>query len=202
MGWFEKDDTTTGSLPFVKAQVTHESFDDKILPVELAMDDEARHAIRYDRKRAVFILEKYLRKYPDNSVVISWLSNCYKSIGQKRKAYALIEENYQRNGNDLFVRSDYAVYQIKYRKNHTIVPSVFDKTFNLDELYPERDMYHVTEIMAFYQALGLYFVCEGKNETATLLVDTLKRLNCHTSEAVEDIEYALHDAKIKQTMHF
>ncbi len=188
------------SVPFVKARVTHESFNLGDLPDELGRDDDMWYNLRYDRRKAVYDLERHLKKHPDNHVLLGWLSNCYKSIGQKRKAHALLEENYQKNPTELFPRCDYGVHQIKYHKNHKIVPSLLDETFNLHELYPGRDQFHVTEIMAFYQALGLYFVCEGDYKTAKLLVDTLKDIDCAQTEAVEDIEHALLDVKIKQAM--
>ncbi len=93
-----------------------------------------------------------------------------------------------------------AVYQIKYHKNHQIVPSLCNNTFNLDELYPERKVFHTAEVSAFYHALGLCFACMGDLKMAALLVDTLKDIGLERSEAVEDIEYALRAAKIKQMM--
>jgi len=202
MEWIAQteDHIAAERLPFVDALVTNQPFTCEDFPVEVGMDQEVMHAIRYDKKKAAFGLEKYLRKYPGNPVLMSWLSYTYDSIGQKRKAHALLEENYQKNPTNLFARADYAVYQIKYHKNHLVVPSLFEGNFKLHELYPEQEMFHTAQIMAFYHALGLYFVCEEDFKTATLLVNTLRAIGCENVEAVEDIEYALRDAKIKQAM--
>ncbi len=189
------------SLPFVNASVTDGDADEETTaPAEILGDYEAMEAIRSDQKRAVRILEDYIRKYPGNPVLLCWLSYSYNRIGQKRRSQELLKENYALNPAHLFVRFDYAVYQIKYHKNHQIVPSLCTNTFNLDELYPERKVFHTAEVSAFYHALGLYFVCRGDLKTAALLVDTLKNIGLERSEAVGDIEYALRAAKIKQMM--
>jgi len=200
--YFEYDKTVrVDSLPFVNAPVTDgDANEEATAPAEILDDYEAMDAIRSDQKKAVRILEDYIRKYPGNPVLLCWLSYSYNRIGQKRRSQELLKENDALNPTHLFVRFDYAVYQIKYHKNHQIVPLLCNNTFNLDELYPERKVFHTAEISAFYHALGLYFVCMGDLKTAALLVDTLKDIDLENSEAVEDIEFALRAAKIKQMM--
>lgn len=198
---FEETYEVIESLPLVNASVTHESFSSLEFPPELGLDDEFLDTLKFNRKRATFILENFLKKYPGNAVILSWLACCYGLIGQKRRALAILEENYQKNkAVEVFARADYAIHLIKYQNNHTIVPSLFDDTFNLGKLYPERKLFHITEIMVYYHALGLYFVKEGDLTSAQLLLDTLMHLGCNDVDAAEDIVTALRLAKTKQAM--
>ncbi len=83
---FEESYEVIESLPHVNAPVTHESFPSLDFPLEFGIDDDAINAVRFDHKKATFILEKYLRKYPGNTIMLCWLARCYRSIGQKKGA--------------------------------------------------------------------------------------------------------------------
>ncbi len=196
-----KDAIFIASLPFVDAPVIRGIADEEEwVPRAVLDDDEVLDAIAHDKKRAVILLEHYLKEYPGNPVLLCWLSYSYSLLGKNRIAHEILEKNYELNPKHLIVRADYAVYLMKHQKNYDRVPEIFDHEFALDLLYPDRQVFHVIEVSAHYHALGLYFLHKGDSKTVRLLIDAFYEMDEKDSEACCDIEYGLQLLSIRSMM--
>jgi len=56
------------------------------------------------------------------------------------------------------------------------VPEILENKFDIKILYPERKVFHITEVIGFMGVVGLYFGHIGKMEQAELFYKGLKKL--------------------------
>ncbi len=139
--------------------------------------------VRKNPKKAIGRLEELKRQYPDHPRVYNLLMNAYSMVGKDKEAAEIAEENYRRAPRYLFAKANYA--QICMQKGDMEkVPEIFENTFDLKSLYPDRKQFHVTELVAFYGVAGIYFARTGKTEQANLILDMLKTV-APTSAAVK-----------------
>lgn len=127
-----------------------------------------------DPGTAVSILEKLLEKYPDIPEFKNNLAVAYGKMGDNIKAKLLIDENYRMNPDYLFGKTAYAQLCLT-RKRYDDVPKIFDNYQDLQLLYPDRELFHITEIMTFYSLWGLYYFRIGKLEQARVYYKLIRK---------------------------
>ncbi|MBF5059538.1 tetratricopeptide repeat protein [Candidatus Neptunochlamydia vexilliferae] len=116
-------------------------------------------------KKAQKKVEKFREKYPNSPAVLNLLTFLYLSRRKIFKANRLIRENYANNPHDLFARINYADLCLRKKKSEAI-GEVFNHTYSLTELYPERKTFHVSEFRGFMVVMGFYHLAIGKKEAA------------------------------------
>jgi tetratricopeptide (TPR) repeat protein len=155
-------------------QIEDPQFDS--LPAHVQDTFEGLHTeCREQPDKAIPELLEWIEKYPDIPMLYNCLSGAYDKTGQYEKSHKTIEENYQRNPDNLFARLNYAgVYLDKgdYEK----VAEIFEYKFDLKLLYPKRDMFHISEVTYFMGIAGVYFFDIGEREAAQTYLDMLKQL--------------------------
>ncbi len=115
------------------------------------------HTIIEETARAVAKLEIMVKMYPDHPMILNWLVLAYCMNKQDDEAYLLSIRNYQSNPEYLFAKCTYALYLIK-KGNCAIVPAVFNNEEFIGDVYPDYDVFHISEVEQFYKVWGLYFV--------------------------------------------
>ncbi len=175
-------------LRMVCMEVTYEPLGLGTIPEEVVVWHQAVDLGQLDN--AIVELEAFLKKYPDHPVLLNWLSNFYQFGGHQEKAFSLMILNYKKNPEYLFARCNYAIYQLKSLKNYKIVPTIFDNTFWLSDLYPEREVFHIAEVDAYFRCIGLYWIYAGKFDQAQGIIDMLKSIDEDLS-AIEELEREL-----------
>ena len=57
------------------------------------------------------------------------------------------------------------------------IPEVFDNKFELQSIYPERDEFHISEVLAFFSIMCRYFTAIDELTTANVYGDLLKEFD-------------------------
>ncbi len=123
-------------------------------------------------------IEKLLalkERYPQAPVLYNYLSMAYSKIGNQKATCKLVLENYLINPDYLFAKINYA--QICLEKGEIgKIPEIFDQKFDLKLLYPNRNIFHVTEFAGFTGVMCAYYCSIGNLDTARILFDVLKEI--------------------------
>ncbi len=110
-------------------------------------------------------VENFREKYPNSPAVLNLLTFLYMSRRKIFKANHLIRENYAKNPTNLFARINYADLCLRKKKPEEI-GEIFDHTYSLTELYPEKKTFHISEFRGFMVVMGFYHLAIGKREAA------------------------------------
>lgn len=120
-------------------------------------------------------LEELITKYPKVPQLYNFISVAYSNLNNKERSKYYAEKNYQNNPDYLFAKLNYAEICM-LEGNYEKVPEILDNKFDIKALYPERDVFHITEVVGFMGIAGLYFAHIGKDEQTELFYKGLKEL--------------------------
>ena len=99
----------------------------------------------------------------------------YLHSGDQEKATALVREAYRRHPQYLFAKVNYANLCLQQGEIGK-VPGIFDHACDLQQLYPHRTRFHVSECTGFAWVMCRYFCAIGERETAALYYQMLKQV--------------------------
>jgi hypothetical protein len=119
-------------------------------------------------------LQELMEQYPHLPVFSNYLSSFYKITNDSRLD-VLIKENYNNYPDYLFARIQYAEWCLDNGQTEK-VSEIFKEGFDLKFLYPERDVFHISEFTIFSYFLGRYFFNLGDEKTAKLFLQGLKKV--------------------------
>lgn len=161
-------------LPF---EVTDEPIDDVIyesLPVDVQDQiNELYDKIQLSPKAAIGELNDLLIKYPNIPQIYNYLYASYLYSGNKTKALQIMKKNYEVNPSYLFAKLNYSDYLVESGDINQ-VSDIYGGKFDLKELYPERNIFHITEVTSFYGVVGYYFAMIGEYGLANQFLRILK----------------------------
>lgn len=105
------------------------------------------------------------QKYPNVPEITNLLTYVYFQKNEIKKGEDLVLENYTNHPKDLFARINYADQCLR-KKQISLIPEIFEGTFDLKRLYPERDLFHYSEISGFAILMSFYYFLIKERETA------------------------------------
>lgn len=176
----EPDPSTPPNVELKEYKITFETSDH---PNWAALSEEEKNrleelhelAISKGARKAIDPLKKLIEQNPNYPLYYNYLTVAYANSGQHRQARHLIEYAYQRFPDYLFARCNYALHLLEKNKLNKI-PEVFDHAFELQSLYPDRDEFHISEVLSFFSVLCRYFAAIDDIETADVYADLLQSL--------------------------
>lgn len=157
------------------------------LKIFLDLYSHAQENLRGTKKK----LELFKERHPDHPEVLNLLSFIYLSLRKIKKADRLIEENYKRNPYYIFARINYGDLCLR-RKQIQKIPEIFNKNFSLQELYPHRKSFHISEFRGFMTLMGFYHLAIQKREAAEVyhyLVSCVDPHHCSTKILEKKLYY-------------
>lgn len=113
--------------------------------------------IHENPRKAIPRLKALKERYPDVPILYNYLGMAYSGAGKSKKAEEVVVENYRKNPEYLFARLNYAEICLQ-RGELDEIPRIFDDTYDLKMLYPEREEFHVSEVVGFMGIMALYFM--------------------------------------------
>ena len=138
-----------------------------------AGDREALHALLHDAPAAAIPqLEVLVERFPGSRMLMNWLASAYSHVGDDEKAEHIIRLNFELHPDYLFARLAYAQRCLR-RGDLDRVREVFEDKFDLKLMYPHRDVFHVSEFVAFCSVAVEYFMRTGETEAAHALFGAL-----------------------------
>lgn len=128
------------------------------------------HRIKGDAKQR---LERYIRQYPHLPQLKNYLAVYYFRHNEKDKIAALNQEALAQHPDYLFARVGVAIDLYQEGRWTEMLPLLGEK-LELNALYPERTVFHVSEVITYYGAVALYLNAAGKSGKAWELLEHLE----------------------------
>lgn len=125
---------------------------------------------------AILRLQTLLEQFPDSPLLLNWLTSAYGTAGKLAEAEATARRNYERNPHYLFARLNHA-QMCMTRGEVDQVPIILENKFDLRQLYPERDTFHVTEFISFSRLVAEYFLRVKRHREAESLANLMQQID-------------------------
>jgi len=132
-----------------------------------------------------------VEKYPRVPVLKNFLSVIYKSMGDTKKAFEVNHWIMSEHPEYLFGKLNLAAEYFT-NEEYDKIPGVLGEFMELKGLYPERDIFHVNEVVGFLKISILYFSATGNIEEAELRLDILRELAPQSNDLELAEEYFSH----------
>ena len=163
-------------LQFISYEITDEPLDTFDFPEEITKEMESIfEQCQTAPKKVITRLEELIEKYPHVPQFYNYICGAHSQLGNKEKAKHYAEKNYQINPDYLFARMNYAEICIA-EKQFDKIPEIFNNKYDLKILYPERNTFHITEVVSFLCIMGKYFAGIDDVEQANVYHNILQEL--------------------------
>lgn len=144
-------------------------------PVKKQLEDLYYQA-QEQPKQAIAILLPLIEQYPDLPKLYNFLSVAYQMLGDRDNARRILDETLERFPDYLFGRISYANDCLE-RGELDKVSEIFEGKFELKLLYPEREVFHLSEVLNFNTLMARYFLAKGDRTQAEIRYKLLRQLD-------------------------
>ena len=127
-------------------------------------------------RRALAALRALIEQYPDVPQLYNHLYNARYKLGDRAEAAHLLQEMLQRFPGYLFGRMSWAE-ECLTRGEAEKIAEIFEGKFDLKLLYPERERFHLSEVLSFHSIVARYFHALGNREQAQRSYELMCQLN-------------------------
>jgi hypothetical protein len=146
------------------------------ITLELSRKLERFHKLALDgKKSSVQKILDAIEQYPENPQLKNYLSVLYGYIGDTKRLYETNRWIIAEHPNYLFGKLNLAnEYYLK--KEYHKMPEVLGEAMELKALYPNRDTFHLNEVISFFKCAILYFTAIGDIEQAEVRYEIMQEL--------------------------
>lgn len=137
-------------------------------------------------------LHQLLKEFPDEPMLLDQLANINKVIGNEELYKQIVYNNYRQFPYSLFIRCSYADLCLK-EKRHTEAAKAVEYRFNLADLYPKKEVFHIMEIIVFESFLTRYFSALKEYNRAMSCIHNLYMINSSIPQIKELSLFVLSD---------
>ena len=127
------------------------------------------------RKSSIKKFHKLIEKYPKNPQLKNYLSVLYASMDNMEKSREVNHWILVEHPDYLFGKLNLA-FEYYANKQFDKMPEVLGKGIELKTLYPDRDEFHIVEVMAMLKAAVFYYGATGDLELAEMRLKIMKDL--------------------------
>jgi hypothetical protein len=167
--------------------------DPGIARIDDAQRDEVFQLIHDDPVPAIAKLEKWVQQHPESRLLRNWLAMAYCSAGDNEKAESEARALYERHPDYLFAKVTMAQFALQ-RGDLSEVERIFEKKYDLKLLYPDRNVFHISEFLGLARVMVEYWLRKGELRAAELYFDAMAEMEPHhplTEQAGAVMEGAL-----------
>jgi tetratricopeptide (TPR) repeat protein len=133
---------------------------------------ELRDLVRDDPRAAVAELRAWIEREP-LPIFFNWLGAAYGVLGEKKAVRDVVRENYRRNPDYLFARANYAEMCLNDGDLAGALEAL-GKELDIRPLLGGRRRIHVSEVTAYFYAVGLYHLKNGNRDAAESVYEMLE----------------------------
>ena len=126
-------------------------------------------------------LHRLCKKYHRVPHFKNYLSSAYANAGLEKQARKINEWILEKHPDYLFGKINRANFLI-FNGEAEKIPEVLGKEMELGALYPDRDEFHIDEVLSFYLAALRYYVEIGDMESAQIRYKLLSELDPDSPE--------------------
>lgn len=147
----------------------------KMSPGDRIKLEKANPTVHSNPQKALPALMGLIRKYPKVPVIYNYISIAYAMSGRREDLLDAIQETIKRFPDYLFGKTALAEYYLE-TGNHRQVPKVFNNQFDLRRIYPGEEVFHISEVRAFFSVMARYFARVGNISRALYYYFFMERL--------------------------
>ena len=156
--------------------------------------------IEADPKQAIKKLLVLKEEFPDVPKLYNYLANAYSRAGNFALARQITIENYTKNPEYLFAKINYAQICLIEGSFYEI-PRIFNNTFDLKMIYPDRKKFHISEFAGFTGILIAYYCCINDKKLAEQWYQSLINV-APDSDMVRFAKRFLHPSLFRRIMNW
>ncbi|RLD69366.1 MAG: hypothetical protein DRI95_00215 [Bacteroidetes bacterium] len=177
------DDIPDSPFDIPDEKITYEPID---LGINKTEEEEEAHLqllnkMNSKRRRLDKSILKQISLFPDNPVFKAMYYKWLYEKGKMVKIKKSIDDDYKKHPDYLFMKLYYGEFLIDEKRFDKIY-EIFENKTRLDELYPERVLFHITEYVGFCQFHIDFNIAIGKIETAVQYYDSLTKYHVDGNE--------------------
>ena len=184
---------TISTDPHLLDEISH------ITPELHSMMETLHKKVQKGGEKNIRYVKKLIEQYPRVPQLKNYLSVAYMNSGMEEKGYEINDWVLEEHPDYLFGILNKA-YEYYLKGEHEKMPQLLGENMELSELYPDRDVFHFTELMAYLKTTIHYFIGEKDWEEAQSRLELMKELDPthpEITDAVNSLAYAVLDAGIK-----
>lgn len=168
----EGESADTKTLELISYQISYDRMEseydrlyaDKIDEIFAAVE-KAYPLTHEDPEQAIHLNKELIEKYPDYPAFYNYLSNALMLADRKEEADQVTLSTYEKFPDYLFAKLSYAHWLLEQEKYEEAI-QVLDHKFSVNLLYPDREVFHFSEVLAFNLFMCRYFTQTGQAESA------------------------------------
>ena len=138
------------------------------------MGDLHKSALRGGKKN-IEKLTRLIEQYPGVPQLKNYLSVAWMNTGNIEKAREINHLIVQEHPDYLFGRLNLA-FEYYYKQQYEKIPEVVGNLMEIQDLYPERDCFHLSEVTSFNKLAIMYFCAVGNLEAAEARYEIIENI--------------------------
>lgn len=175
-------------------EVTDETdFMDKkygITPQIKELIEDLYYDVQNKKKGVVNKLLKVIKKYPQVPQFKNYLTVAYNLSGDTDKAYECNNWILKEHPDYFFGRVNLAAQYFK-QKEYDKIPDVLGELMEIQALYPDRKVFHISEVMAFNKLAVAYFSAIGNLKAAEGRFEIMEEIDLEHPDTAQAEMYLL-----------
>lgn len=189
----------------VDMAITYDALPNSYSAVELNEIEESRHLIntadasKDDLRKLKKKLQENIAKWPENHIFWNHLTMVYRKLDDEENAWKTIQQLRSNFPDYLHGRIVYAEMLLDQGKADE-VPAVFNNQYHLKGICPERDTFHISELVAFNTVMADYFFETGDLYMANLYVKMLDQIEIPDNMPMNMILFLKVDVALAKEM--
>jgi tetratricopeptide (TPR) repeat protein len=156
--------------------------------------EQLYYLLRQKPRETIPQLLPLIERYPDVPQLYNYLQSAYQLLHDRENAQRVLDEMLERFPDYLFGRIAYARDCLE-RGDLDKVSEIFEGKFDLKLLYPDRERFHVSEVLNFGSIMAWYFHAKGDHDRAEMYYNILQQID-PKHEMTESIKQLLHPSPI------
>ena len=117
--------------------------------------EELYHASREGANWAISELKKLISLHPEIPMLLSYLMTTYQQRNQQRQAKQVLKDLAKFHPDYLFTRTGLALDALYANKPDAVVQAL-GPALDVTQLFPERELFHESELKNYYLVVALY----------------------------------------------
>lgn len=150
--------------------------------------------------KVIDIITRLIDEFPGVPMLKNYLSVAYHVRGNSEKSAEINARLLAEHPDYLFARLNKANFYIEHAEFNK-VPELLGTALEISQLYPEREVFHIGEIIHFYKVIIRYYAAIEDLELAEKRLEELKNL-APDQEDVDDAEEYLFKLRLKNSIDF
>ena len=156
--------------------------------------EQIYYLLRQKPRETISQLLPLIERHPEVPQLYNYLQSAYQLLHDRENAQRILDEMLERFPDYLFGRIAYARDCLE-RGDLDKVVEIFEGKYDLKLLYPDRERFHISEVLNFDYIMAWYFHAKGDHDRAEMYYKVLKQIDPE-HEATRATDRLLHPSPI------